>query len=82
MDTIIDLLGNSVVLLICFTLMVLTLAIAFIVWFSGFSAERQYILMEIQRSGPEGRKYWKIRLKKLYLSQIPVLGPFLCNRLK
>ncbi len=82
MDTIMDLLSNSLVLLILFTVIVLVLSIVLVVWFKGFSEERRYILMEMQRSGPEGRKHWEKRLKQLYLAQIPIIGPFLCSRVK
>lgn len=82
MDTIMDMLSNSIVLLVLFTVLFLVLAIVFILWFKAFSEERRYIIMEMNRSGPGGRKHWEKRLKQLYVSQIPIIGPFLCSRIK
>lgn len=82
MDTIIDLLSNGFVLLALFTIIVVVLIVAIFLWFTGFSEERRYILMEMYRSGPEGRKHWEKRLKQLYLAQIPIIGSFLSNRVK
>ena len=82
MDTIRYLLGNSVILLACFTMVFLALTVIVILWFRDFSEERRYIIMEMNRSGPKERAHWEKRLKRLYLSQIPVLGYFLCKKIK
>ena len=39
-----------------------------------FIEERNYIKMEMQRSDDEEYYYWKRELKRLYLSQIPIIG--------
>lgn len=42
-----------------------------------FLREREYIKMEIKRSFDEEEyRYWKRRLKKLYLRSIPFIGRF------
>ena len=41
MDTIMDLLSNSLVLLILFTVIVLVLSVVLVVWFKGFSEEEK-----------------------------------------
>lgn len=45
-----------------------------------FITDRDYIKMEIVRSHGKGRRHWEKELKKLYLSQIPLVGGYLANR--
>ena len=42
----------------------------------SFMQERDYIKMEIKRSNDKEYYYWKRKLKKLYLSHIPIIGRF------
>lgn len=42
-----------------------------------FKGERDYIKMEMERAFEEEEYlYWKRQLKRLYLSQIPIIGRF------
>lgn len=64
-----------------FLLFVLIVMIVFFIIFvfyfyvvMPFIEERNYIKMEMQRSDDEEYYYWKRELKRLYLSQIPIIG--------
>ena len=82
MDSLYDLFSNTVFLFAFIFFAVLLLGIFITLWFQGFSEERRYIKMEMERSGSKGRKYWQTQLKRLYVSQIPLIGPFLCRFIK
>ena len=41
-----------------------------------FKNKRDYIKMEMSRSDDNEYYYWKRKLKKLYLSYIPIIGRF------
>ena len=43
-------------------------------WYIPFKEKRKYIKMEISRTKGERQCYWKRELKKLYISQIPIIG--------
>ncbi len=67
-------------LLVVFSVMLLI----FIIWGFFFSTiiplikDRRYIKMEIARSTNISEyRYWKKRLRRLYLSSIPIFGRFL-----
>ena len=46
-----------------------------------FYNERRYIKMEIERSSGKKKDYWKRQLKILYLLHIPIIGPFIINKI-
>ena len=82
MDSLFDFFSNTTFLFAFIFFTVLVISISIIIWFKGFSEDRQYLKMEIERSGSSGKKYWKLQLKKFYVSQIPFLGPWLCKFIK
>ncbi len=48
-----------------------------------FSEGRRYIKAEIHRSYNESEyRYWKRELKKLYISQIPIVGNMIVRRMR
>ena len=48
-----------------------------------FSEGRRYIKAEIHRSYNESEyRYWKRELKKLYISQIPILGKYIVKHMR
>ena len=48
-----------------------------------FSEGRRYIKAEIHRAYNESEyRYWKRELKKLYISQIPILGKYIVKRMR
>ena len=59
------------------TLMLIIIMIFFFNTILPFLKERQYIKMEIARSGKKEKCYWERRLKQLYTRHIPVLGRFI-----
>lgn len=48
----------------------------------AFIEERRYLKMEIKNSGKSTVHYWKRRLRMLYITHIPFLGPLLKKLLK
>lgn len=72
-----DNLGNTFLLLISIVLIGFIVVLAF--YFNvvvPFIKERGYIKMEMQRSDKREYYYWKKKLKRLYLSYIPIIGRF------
>ena len=70
---------NNTLLLIFFAIFLLLIS-AIILYFKviyPFLDERKYIKMELNRSSGEEYLYWKKQLKKLYLTQIPLIGYFI-----
>lgn len=63
-----------------FILMVIILFLAALVFYFKvvvpFVETRNYIKMEMKRSGVKHRRYWKKKLRKHYISHIPVIGRF------
>lgn len=67
-----------------FFAMIIVMIFGFILFFAlflnyyiPFKRERDNIKMEIARSGKEEEyRYWKRKLKNLYLSSIPLIGRF------
>ena len=48
-----------------------------------FSEKRDYIKREIARAYSEGEyRYWKSKLKKLYISLIPIVGKKIVKRMR
>lgn len=72
--------GNAVLLLllVIFVPFILIASIYNIIMIiRPFLREREYIKMEMKRSFDEDEyRYWKHRLKKLYLRSIPFIGKF------
>ncbi len=73
-----DSVSNSSVMVI---LIILLISIFIMVIYTGyirpFSEKRKYIKMEMSRTRHDRHMMWKRELKKLYVSQIPILGKFL-----
>ncbi len=63
------------IIVICLSLIIMILVYTKII--IPFNNEKAYIKSEIARSFGRERKYWKRRLKKLYVSAIPLLGKLL-----
>ena len=64
-------------------LIVLSIAAVYINIIRPFSEGRRYIKAEIHRSYNEREyRYWKRELKKLYISQIPILGKYIVKRMR
>ena len=64
-------------------LIVLSIAAVYINIIRPFLEGRRYIKTEIHRSYNECEyRYWKRELKKLYISQIPILGKYIVKRMR
>ena len=64
-------------------LIVLSIAAVYMNIIRPFSEGRRYIKAEIHRSYNEREyRYWKRELKKLYISQIPILGKYIVKRMR
>ena len=64
-------------------LIVLSIAAVYINIIRPISEGRRYIKAEIHRSYNEREyRYWKRELKKLYISQIPILGKYIVKRMR
>ena len=48
----------------------------------AFIEERRYLKMEIKNSSKSTVHYWKRRLRRLYITHIPFLGPIFKKLLK
>ena len=64
-------------------LIVLSIAAVYMNIIRPFSEGRRYIKAEIHRSYNESKyRYWKRELKKLYISQISILGKYIVKRMR
>ena len=64
-------------------LIVLSIAAVYMNILLPFSEGRRYIKAEIQHSYNESEyRYWKRELKKLYISQISILGKYIVKRMR
>ena len=82
MDTLKAFLSNGAVLITLGAILFIALFLYLFFRFKDFFENRRYILMEMERSGKKGKRYYKYQLKKLYVSQIPLIGGFLCRFIK
>ena len=63
--------------------LVIALVVKFVTdFYIPFIFERDYIKMEIARSYGDERLYWQWKMKKLYVSSIPVIGKYLIKKKK
>ena len=65
---------------ILFILLLFALALAKKI--KAFNEERCYIKMEIRNAGKTTVLYWKRQLRWLYITHIPLVGPFLARLFK
>lgn len=64
-------------------LIVLSIAAVYMNIIRPFSEGRRYIKAEIHRSYNESKyRYWKRELKKLYISQISILGKYIVKLMR
>ena len=64
-------------------LIVLCVAAVYMNIIRPFPEGRRYIKAEIHRSYNESEyRYWQRELKKLYISQIPILGEYIVKRMR
>ena len=64
-------------------LIVLCVAPVYMKIIRPFSEHRRYIKTEMQRSYNESEyRYWKRKLKKLYILQIPILGKLIVKHMR
>jgi hypothetical protein len=47
-----------------------------------FMEKRKYIKMEISRTKGERHTMWKRELKRLYISQIPIVGKYISENIR
>ena len=78
--------GENEIFLYCILLaplIVLSIAAVYMNIIRPFSEGRRYIKAEIHRSYNESKyRYWKRELKKLYISQISILGKYIVKRMR
>lgn len=76
--------ADNLVLFLGVCLVIFILAALFVKFvlevYVPFVADREYIKTEIARSYGKGRRHWEMELKKLYLSNIPLIGDYLASR--
>lgn len=77
MDTIKAFLSNEIVLLSVMAIIIITISLLLFFKFRNFAENRRYIIMEMNRSSKREKRHWEYQLKKLYVSQIPLIGGFL-----
>lgn len=76
--------SNSETLLLCILICIigLLLIIAFYInVLLPFIKEREYIIMELNRSDEKEYWYWRRKLKILYLSKIPIIGYIIIKKM-
>lgn len=65
------------IIIICMFFLIIMVAGLYVNNIKPLLKEREYIKMEIKRSFSKREyKYWKNKLKKLYLQHIPLIGRF------
>ena len=70
-------LNNSVLIVIAAVIAVIFLLLVFFLnVYIPFTEERKYIKMEMGRTSGSEYRYWKKKLRKLYLSHIPIIRRF------
>lgn len=68
---------TEIIIVIIIVIIILFFFVAFFInSYLPFMEERKYIKMEIGRTNGSEYRYWKKRLKNLYLSHIPIIRRF------
>ncbi len=64
-----------------FIVLVIILIFYIVNVFVPFLEQRRYLKMELGRCSRNEYHIWKARLKRLYVSMIPFIGPFIASKI-